>query len=67
MWARGIAGLVLCAVGAVWVLQGVGVLHGSSMTGHGGYAVLGAVLLVAGAALLGWAARVRRRPAKSAS
>jgi hypothetical protein len=61
MWVRGIAGLVLCAVGVVWLLQGVGVLHGSFMTGKNEYAVLGAVAAVVGLALVGWAARVRSR------
>ena len=61
MWLRGIAGAVLCVVGLVWVLQGVNVLHGSGMSGHGQYAVLGVVTIVVGAALLGWAALVRRR------
>ena len=66
MWARGIIGLGLCVLGAVWIFQGAGVVHGSSMTGHSQYAVLGAVALVLGLGLLGWAARVKRRPAKSA-
>jgi hypothetical protein len=61
MWARGIAGLVLCVVGAVWIFQGVGVLHGSFMTGHSPYVVLGGVAVVLGVALLGWAARARQR------
>jgi uncharacterized membrane protein HdeD (DUF308 family) len=65
MWARGIAGLVLCVIGVVWFLQGVGVLHGSFMTGHSQYAVLGVVAAVAGVALLKWAARVRRRAVRS--
>lgn len=61
MWVRGIAGLILCALGAVWILQGVGVVHGSFMTGRSQYAALGAVAGVLGVALLGWAARVRGR------
>lgn len=66
MWARGIAGLVLCVVGVVWIFQGVGVLHGSFMTGHSQYVVLGAVAVVLGVALLAWAARVRQRRMQSA-
>jgi protein-S-isoprenylcysteine O-methyltransferase Ste14 len=61
MWARGIAGLVLVLLGALWVLQGVNVVHGSGMSGHGQFAVLGVVTIVLGLALLVWAARVRRR------
>jgi hypothetical protein len=67
MWARGIIGLALCVLGCIWVFQGTGVLHGSYMTGRSQYAVLGAVALVLGLGLLGWAARIKRRPAKSAS
>ena len=67
MWARGIIGLVLSVLGAVWIFQGIGVLHGSYMTGHSQYAVLGAAALVVGLGLLGWAARIRRRPARSTS
>jgi hypothetical protein len=61
MWVRGIAGLVLCVVGAVWTFQGVGVLHGSFMTGHSQYTALGAVAMVLGVLLLVWAAKVRSR------
>jgi hypothetical protein len=65
MWARGIIGVVLCVLGGVWIFQGIGVLHGSSMTGHSQYAVLGAVSLVIGFGLVGWAVKIRRGPAKS--
>ena len=64
MWVRGIIGVVLCLVGAVWILQGVNVLHGSGMSGHGQYAVLGVVTVLVGAALVAWAAAVRRRQAR---
>jgi hypothetical protein len=67
MWARGIVGLALCVFGGVWALQGTGVLHGSYMTGQSQYTVLGALALVLGLALLGWALKIRRRPAKSTS
>jgi hypothetical protein len=63
MWIRGALGVVLLAVGAVWILQGVGVLHGSAMSGHGQFAALGAGAGIIGAALLVWAARVRHRQA----
>lgn len=67
MWVRGIAGLVLCAVGVVWILQGVGALHGSFMTGKSEYAVLGVVTAVLGLGLVNWAARVHRRAVRGTS
>lgn len=59
MLVRGIIGALLCLVGIVWILQGVNVLHGSMMSGRGGYAVLGAVVLVLGVSLLAWSWRRR--------
>ena len=61
MWVRGIAGIVLCALGAVWIAQGSGAMHGSAMSGHAPFALLGGVAVIAGLALLAWAARIRRR------
>ncbi|HWE69788.1 MAG TPA: hypothetical protein VG205_05470 [Acidimicrobiales bacterium] len=64
MWTRGVVGVVLCLVGAVFVAQGTNALSGSHlMSGHGGYAVLGGILVVIGLALLGWAWRIRSRQA----
>ncbi len=60
MWARGVAGVVLCLVGAVWIGQGTNVLHGSSMSGHGQWTVVGIVLVVVGVALLAWAWNIHR-------
>ena len=60
MWARGVAGVTLCLVGAVWIAQGTDVLHGSGMSGQGRWAAIGAVCVVLGLALLGWAWRLRR-------
>jgi uncharacterized membrane protein YhiD involved in acid resistance len=62
---KGAFGIVLCLVGAVWVLQGVGVVHGSGMSGHGQYAVLGAVVIVLGVTLLAWANMTRRARRRS--
>lgn len=61
MVVRGIGGIVLVVLGAVWIAQGTGVLGGSGMSGKGQYAVLGAVVVPAGLALLGLAWRVRGR------
>jgi hypothetical protein len=60
MWTRGVIGVVLCLVGVVWIGQGTNVIHGSGMSGHGGYAVLGGVVIVIGLALIAWAWRIRR-------
>jgi hypothetical protein len=58
-WLRVVGGVVLILVGGVWILQGVNVIGGSGMSGHGQYAVLGAVVALIGVALLIWAARTR--------
>jgi hypothetical protein len=52
-------GVLLFLAGAVFIGQGTNVIHGSSMSGHGGYAGLGGVLLVVGLGLLIWAWRIR--------
>ncbi|WP_245594386.1 hypothetical protein [Actinospica robiniae] len=52
-------GLILIAVGGVWIAQGSGTMHGSVMTGHSQYTVLGVVVVLVGVALVGWAWRVR--------
>jgi uncharacterized membrane protein YidH (DUF202 family) len=61
MWWRGLLGLVATAVGAVWIGQGTGAVHGSFMTGQGQYTALGIVLVVVGLFLLGWAIALRQR------
>jgi MYXO-CTERM domain-containing protein len=47
-----VIGVLLCLVGAVFLLQGINVLHGSTMSGHGFYAVLGGAMFLIGLALL---------------
>ena len=44
--------IILLIVGIVWVGQGVGVIHGSFMTGEAVWAVIGAALVVVGAFLV---------------
>jgi hypothetical protein len=61
MWGRVIAGVLCVLVGAVWVGQGTNLLHGSGMSGEGMWAVIGAVLVAIGLALLAQAWRVQRR------
>lgn len=43
-----VAGIVAVVVGAVFTLQGVGVLGGSFMSGSATWAVIGIALVVAG-------------------
>jgi len=57
---RGIAGglgLVLLLAGTVFFFQGIGVIGGSFMTGSARWAVIGAVLDVAGVGVLALARR----------
>jgi hypothetical protein len=61
MWVRIGIGVLLCAVGVLWIGQGVGTVHGSSMTGHPQYAVLGAIVALIGLVLLLSARRARRK------
>lgn len=61
VWVRGVIGLILVAIGGVWIAQGSGAMHGSVMTGHSQYALLGVVVALLGVALVGWAWRVRSR------
>jgi hypothetical protein len=44
--------LLLCLVGAVWLLQGINILPGSYMTGDPFWAQVGVVLLALGLGLL---------------
>jgi hypothetical protein len=57
--AAGIGALMIL-VGAVWTLQGLGYLEGSSMTGDEKWAVIGPALAGLGVALV-WVALSRRR------
>ena len=59
MWPRLVIGVVLVLVGAVWFGQGMGAIGGSFMTGQAVWAVIGAVCVFFGAALLLGARRVR--------
>jgi hypothetical protein len=61
MWVRGVIGIILIAVGGVWIAQGSGNMHGSVMTGHSQYTALGVVVVVLGVVLIGWALRLRSR------
>ena len=52
-----VVGGLLVLVGAVWVLQGVGLLGGSFMTGQTLWLVIGAVVAIVGLGLLARALR----------
>jgi hypothetical protein len=46
-----IIGIAIAVAGAVFTLQGVGILGGSSMTGSTTWAILGPVIVVVGIAI----------------
>ncbi len=52
MKARAILGALCVIAGAIWIAQGSGALHGSSMTGEGVWTIIGIVFVVVGAALV---------------
>ena len=60
MRARMIVGGLACLIGIVWILQGLDIRKGDGMSGHGEWAVFGAILLFFGGALLLGAMRSRR-------
>jgi hypothetical protein len=55
-----ILGVLLIAIGAIWILQGVNILPGSFMTGQIVWAYRGAAAAVVGILLLFLANRRRR-------
>jgi uncharacterized membrane protein HdeD (DUF308 family) len=62
---RRIVGIILVVIGAVWIAQGSGALHGSFMTGEALWTVIGVIAALFGIALLVGAARDRRRSSTS--
>ena len=57
-----ITGIVLLLIGALWILQGIGVVGGSFMTGRSEWLYIGIVTAAVGIALFAWGAS--RRPLK---
>ncbi|HET7311164.1 MAG TPA: hypothetical protein VFJ17_07550 [Mycobacteriales bacterium] len=57
--ALAVVGLVVAIVGAVFTLQGVGVLGGSFMSGSATWAVIGVAMVGLGITAYGYATRVR--------
>jgi len=56
--ALGWFGLAVAVVGAVFTLQGIGVLGGSFMSGDATWAVIGVAMVVAGITAYGFSSRV---------
>ena len=54
-----VAGLIVAIVGAVFTLQGIGVLGGSFMSGSATWAVIGLAMVAVGITLYGYATRAR--------
>lgn len=57
--ALGVIGVLLLLVGVIWILQGIGVLPGSFMTGQMKWAAYGALSVIAGLAALLAARRIK--------
>ena len=64
-WLRIIGGILLLLVGLTWIGQGLDIIKGSGMSGHGQWGVAGVVVVLFGLWLL--AAVVRMRPGRSGS
>jgi hypothetical protein len=56
-----IVGGLMALMGGVWLLQGIGILPGSFMTGQTFWALMGAVFLAAGGLLVLAGFRLNRR------
>ena len=63
MRSRLIVGVLLCIVGGVWFLQGIGVIKGSFMTGTALWTVIGVILLALGVRMILRASRSDKRSA----
>lgn len=64
MVGRIVTGLVAELIGVVWILQGLNIRKGDGMSGHGIWAVLGAILVIIGSALVIGAFRARAAAAE---
>ncbi|MET2829993.1 hypothetical protein [Mesorhizobium shangrilense] len=54
---RNLLALIVLAIGALWALQGIGLVGGSFMTGQSQWLYIGIVTMVVGLAGLAWANR----------
>ena len=64
MRTRVVIAALLFVLGAVWIGQGVGVIHGSFMTGEAIWAVIGAVVILFGVSILWGGLRERTNRAE---
>jgi hypothetical protein len=62
VWGSIAVGVVCVLIGAVWFLQGIGLLGGSFMTGSKLWLFIGLVVALAGVALVRFGLRARRHP-----
>ncbi|HEY2947151.1 MAG TPA: hypothetical protein VGJ53_01935 [Micromonosporaceae bacterium] len=60
-WLPLALGLVSVVIGALWTLQGLGYVEGSTMTGERIWAIIGPIVGVVGLLLLWVGMRARRR------
>jgi hypothetical protein len=60
-WLPMALGLLLVVLGAVWTLQGLGVVKGSVMTGVSAWAIAGPIVAFAGLVLIVTGVRLRSR------
>ncbi|HXT36377.1 MAG TPA: hypothetical protein VN837_12440 [Chloroflexota bacterium] len=58
-WARLVGGVLLVLLGIIWIGQGLNLIKGSGMSGHGGYALVGIVVALCGLWLLWGIAQTR--------
>lgn len=55
--AKNLLGLIVIAIGALWTLQGIGLIGGSFMTGQSQWLYIGIVTMLVGLVGLVWANR----------
>jgi hypothetical protein len=58
-WLRIIGGVLLLLLGIVWIGQGLDLIKGSGMSGHGQWGVAGVVVALFGVWLLSGVVRMR--------
>jgi uncharacterized membrane protein YidH (DUF202 family) len=51
-WLKAAIGTIAIIVGLVWIGQGLNIIHGSGMSGHPAFSVLGLILVLVGGWLL---------------